>query len=96
MVHRALSYKTYMISRVAVPFKFSHNGHCYTISNAFCVYAILVSVKLNLTESRLMQFAQCTTCDCKVGWTGAVVSVTDYGPRGPWYETWSRHNLLWP
>ena len=30
------------------------------------------------------------------GRTGAVVSVADYGPRGPWFETWPRHSLLWP
>ena len=29
-----------------------------------------------------------------VGRTGAVVSVADYGPRGPWSETWLRHSLL--
>ena len=32
----------------------------------------------------------------KVGRTGAVVSVAYYGPRGPWFETWPRHSLLWP
>ena len=32
----------------------------------------------------------------KVGRTGTVVSVADYGPRGPWFETWPRHSLLWP
>ena len=31
-----------------------------------------------------------------MGRTGAVVSVADYGPRGPWFETWPRHSLLWP
>ena len=31
-----------------------------------------------------------------VGRTGAVVRVADYGPRGPWFETWPRHSLLWP
>ena len=31
-----------------------------------------------------------------VGRTGAVVSVADYGPRGPWFETWPRHSLMWP
>ena len=31
-----------------------------------------------------------------VGRTGAVASVADYGPRGPWFETWPRHSLLWP
>ena len=31
-----------------------------------------------------------------VGRTGAVVSVADYGPGGPWFETWPRHSLLWP
>ena len=31
-----------------------------------------------------------------VGRTGAVVSVADYRPRGPWFETWPRHSLLWP
>ena len=32
----------------------------------------------------------------KWGWTGSVVSVADYGPRGPWFEIWPRHSLLWP
>ena len=32
----------------------------------------------------------------QVGWTGAVVSVVDYGPRGHRFETWQRHSLLWP
>ena len=31
-----------------------------------------------------------------VGRTNAVVSVADYGPRGPSFETWPRHSLLWP
>ena len=31
-----------------------------------------------------------------VGHTGAVVSVVDYGPRGPLFETWQRHSLFWP
>ena len=31
-----------------------------------------------------------------VGRTGTVVSVADYGPRGPWFETWPQHSLLWP
>ena len=37
-----------------------------------------------------------TTAIYAVGRTGAVVSVADYGPRGPWFETWPRHGLLWP
>ena len=28
------------------------------------------------------------------GRTGAVVSVADYGPRGPWFETWPGRSLL--
>ena len=28
--------------------------------------------------------------------TGAVVSVADYGPRGPWFETWPGRRSLWP
>ena len=28
--------------------------------------------------------------------TGAVVSVTDFGPRGPLFETWPGRRLLWP
>ena len=28
--------------------------------------------------------------------TGAVVSVEDYGPRGPWFETWPGRRSLWP
>ena len=31
-----------------------------------------------------------------VGRTGVVVSVADYGPSGPLFETWPRHSLLWP
>ena len=31
-----------------------------------------------------------------VGPTGVVVSVADYGSRGPWFETWPQHSLLWP
>ena len=27
-----------------------------------------------------------------MGRTGAVLSVADYGLRGPWLETWLRHN----
>ena len=34
--------------------------------------------------------------DCIVGRTGAVISAADYGPRGPWFETWPPHSLLWP
>ena len=30
------------------------------------------------------------------GQTGAVVSFGDYGPRGPWFETWLGHRSLWP
>ena len=32
----------------------------------------------------------------EVGRTGAVVSVADYEPRGPRFETWPRQSLLWP
>ena len=28
-----------------------------------------------------------------VGRTGAVVSIADYEPRGPWFKTWPRHYL---
>ena len=31
-----------------------------------------------------------------MGWTGVVVRATDYGLRGPWFETWSGRCLLWP
>ena len=31
-----------------------------------------------------------------LGRTGAVVSVADYGLRGPWFETWPVHRSLWP
>ena len=30
------------------------------------------------------------------GGTDAVVSVTDYGPRGPGFETWPGLRSLWP
>ena len=30
------------------------------------------------------------------GRTGAVVSIADYGPRGPWFETWSGRRSSWP
>ena len=32
----------------------------------------------------------------KAGRTGAVVSFPYFRPRGPWFETWPRHSLLWP
>ena len=28
--------------------------------------------------------------------TGAVVGIVDYGPRGPWFETWPGRRSLWP
>ena len=31
------------------------------------------------------------------GWrSGAVVRVSDFGPRGPWFEPWPVHISLWP
>ena len=32
----------------------------------------------------------------KWGLTGAVVRIADYGPRGPWFETWPGRRSLWP
>ena len=30
------------------------------------------------------------------GRTGAVVRASDFGPRGPWFDSWPLLSLLWP
>ena len=53
----------------------------------------------------------CVGCSQRLGWlievkmvtnnwsrwrTGTVASVVDYGPSGPWFETWPGCRSLWP